>query len=133
MITTFIETIGLELGTITAERAMGRLVITDSHLQPYGVVHGGVYAAIGETLASIGAHHAVQQRDAGMAVVGLENHTSFLRTVRAGATVVAEGTPVHAGRRVQLWTVTMRDEQSGKDLARSTVRLLVVDPHTLPG
>ena len=132
MSTNFVDVMGLELESITADRVTARLLVGAQHLQPFGVVHGGVYAAIGETVASVGAHHAVQQHDAAMAVVGLENHTSFVRTVGIGATIIAESVPVHAGRRVQLWTVTMRDDATGRTLATSTVRLLVVDPATLP-
>ena len=130
--TDFVTTLGLEVESVSAERASARLIVGEQHLQPFGVVHGGVYAAIGETLASLGAHSAVQAHGDGMAVVGLENHTSFLRTVGVGATVVAEAVPVHSGRRVQLWAVTMTDAATGRGLATSTVRLLVVDPTTLP-
>jgi acyl-coenzyme A thioesterase PaaI-like protein len=34
----------------------------------------------------------------------------------------------HAGRRVHQWGVTMRDAEDGRELATSTVRLLLVDP-----
>ncbi|GAC1338613.1 MAG: PaaI family thioesterase [Candidatus Dormibacteria bacterium] len=126
----FVEYLGLVLDRVEAEVVQAHLVVGPEHLQPYGVVHGGVYAAIGETLASLGAHAAAAAREPGKGVVGLENHTSFVSLAREGARVSAEARARHSGRRVQLWTVEMRDG-GGRELAVSTVRLLVVDPAAL--
>jgi uncharacterized protein (TIGR00369 family) len=46
--------IGLELTEVSADIARGRIEVHDEILQPFGVVHGGVYAAIAESLASRG-------------------------------------------------------------------------------
>jgi uncharacterized protein (TIGR00369 family) len=62
----------------------------------------------------------------GQSVVGLENHTSFVRAVRSG-TITVTATPVTRGRRVQLWEAVCRDE-SGKTVATGRVRLLCLDP-----
>lgn len=120
--------IGLQLDELSSQRAAGSLVVEEKHLQPFGLVHGGVYAAIAETLASLGAAMAVRERHGDQTVVGLENHTSFLRAARAGERIVAEAVPRHAGRRVQQWAVTMRGTSDPRELATSTVRLLVVSP-----
>lgn len=118
---------GLRVTEQSGERVRAELVADERHLQPFGLVHGGVYATIAETLASIGATLAAMQRKPGTGAVGLENHTSFIRAVGKGTRIVAEATPRHAGARVQLWTVTMRDAQDQRELAVSTVRLAVVD------
>jgi uncharacterized protein (TIGR00369 family) len=124
----FIGLLGLQFDEISATRVTAHLVIGEQHLQPYGLVHGGVYAAVAETLASIGAMVAAGSDGSGRGAVGLENHTSFLRTAGAGQRVDAEATVRHAGRRVHQWAVTVRDAQDGRELATSTVRLLLVDP-----
>jgi uncharacterized protein (TIGR00369 family) len=62
----------------------------------------------------------------GQSVVGLENHTSFVRAVRRGR-ITATATPVTRGRRVQLWEATCRDE-TGRVVATGRVRLLCLDP-----
>jgi 1,4-dihydroxy-2-naphthoyl-CoA hydrolase len=77
-------------------------------LQPFGLVHGGVYAAIAETLASIGTFVGVH--DQGMAAMGLSNSTSFLRPILAG-TIHAEARPLHRGRTTWLWDVDIRDDE----------------------
>lgn len=127
----FIDVLAVDWGETTPERVSGRLVIQAHHLQPYGVVHGGVYAAVAETAASLGAHLSAVARDPEAGAVGLENHTTFLRAVGAGAEVEFEARPLHAGRRTQAWEVVMRDAASGREVARSQVRLMVVKPGTL--
>ncbi len=110
---------------------MARLLVTDAHLQPTGIIHGGVHAACAETVASIGASLSARRLDPEAIGVGLENHTTFMRAARAGAELHVEATPLHGGRRTQSWVVDIRDAVSGRALARSTVRLLVVRPDTL--
>lgn len=127
----FIDFIGIELLEAGPERVVGRVRAGQQHLQPYGVIHGGVHAALAETVASIGAGLAAAARDPADGAVGLENHTTFVRAARAGAEVVAEAVPIHAGRRTQVWAVTIRESGgagAGRELARSTVRLLVTRP-----
>ncbi len=123
----FIAHLGLRLDEVGAERVTGHLDVGPEHLQPYGLVHGGVYAAIAETLASLGAMAAARRNGPSLGAVGLENHTSFLRGVGAGRRIEAEAVVRHGGRRVHHWTVTMRDASDGRELAVSAVRLLVVD------
>jgi 1,4-dihydroxy-2-naphthoyl-CoA hydrolase len=127
----FVSLIGLEFDAVTPERVTAHLAVGERHLQPYGLVHGGVHAAIAETLASVGAAVAVREAGGAGGVVGLENHTSFLRTARAGERVEAEAVPLHGGRRVQSWEVSMRAASDGRVLAVSRVRLLVVNPQAL--
>jgi uncharacterized protein (TIGR00369 family) len=124
----FIGLLGLQFDEITSTRVTAHLEIGEQHLQPYGLVHGGVYAAVAESLASVGATVAAGTEGSGRGAVGLENHTSFLRTARAGQRVDAEATVRHAGRRVHQWEVTMRDAEDGRELATSRVRLLLVEP-----
>jgi 1,4-dihydroxy-2-naphthoyl-CoA hydrolase len=129
----FVELLGVEWLEVTASRVVGRLVIDERHLQPYGIVHGGVYATIAESAASIGAHLSAVSFDPANGAVGLENHTTFLRAAGAGTEVIVEATPLHAGRRAQAWTVDIRDGATKRQLAVSQVRLMVVQPGALQG
>jgi uncharacterized protein (TIGR00369 family) len=96
------------------------------HKQPYGIVHGGVHCGVIEAVCSCGAGMDAMTR--GQSVVGLENHTSFVRAVREG-TVTVTAKPVTRGRRVQLWEAVCRDA-AGKIVATGRVRLLCLDPGT---
>ena len=66
----------------TADEVVAEWTVAPQHLQAYGIVHGGVHSGVIETLASVGA--ALHGMPRGQSVVGLENHTSFLRAVREG-------------------------------------------------
>lgn len=91
--------------------------------QPHGLVHGGVYSAIIETLASVGA--ALNTMQQGRHVVGLENSTTFLRAVREGK-LIGRATPLHRGRRTHVWSVSIRDGQE-REVASGRVRVLCIE------
>ena len=104
--TTLEETLGLELGELHEDRATGRFAVTDSVKQHLGVVHGGVYASLAESIASHATHLAV--RKDGNAAMGLSNMTSFLRPVTEGV-VSGEATRLHRGRTTWVWDVRLTD------------------------
>ncbi|UUO03139.1 PaaI family thioesterase [Mycolicibacterium novocastrense] len=107
----------LELGP---DGGRAQLTVTDKLLQPYGIVHGGVYCSIVESLASVSA--AVWLADNGGGnVVGVNNNTDFLRAISSG-TVTAVSTPIHRGRRQRLWQITITDDDD-RLVARGQVRL----------
>jgi uncharacterized protein (TIGR00369 family) len=115
------EAVGLDVFEWTPERVRARVVIEGRHQQPYGIVHGGVYAAIVESVASHGGAAAGQAL--GVAgVVGVSNTPDFLRPHREGP-LDAVGTPVFVGRTQQLWLVEITRPSDGKLVARGQVRL----------
>ena len=114
---------GLTFTAVTADEVVGELTVADQHLQPYGVVHGGVHAGIIEAACSTGA--AVHAMKSGQSVVGVENATSFLRAARSGKLRVT-AVPVSRGRRTQVWEATVRDEQ-GRALATGRVRVMSLE------
>ena len=123
----FDQVLGLELLEADGDRVTGRLAVQPHLHQPYGIVHGGVYCSAVETAASVGG--ALWFGDRGN-VVGVSNHTNFLRAVREGVLDV-EALPVHRGRTQQLWQVTVKDEQ-GRLVAQGQVRLANIVPEALP-
>ena len=110
--------IGLELLSADGDEVVARLPITPALHQPYGIVHGGVYCTVVETTASVGG--AMWFGDRGN-VVGVSNHTNFLRAVREGVLDV-RASPVHRGRTQQLWSVEVTDDK-GRLVAKGEVRL----------
>lgn len=116
--------LGLVVESATVARVTASLDVDPAvHMQPMGLVHGGVWASIGETLASIGAALAVL--DEGKTSAGMENHTSFLRPVTTAQRVTAVAEPIHRGRTTQSWEVRISDAQ-GRLVARSYVRLAII-------
>lgn len=99
---------GLEIIELTPERGRAQVPIRDELKQPFGLVHGGVYAAIAESLASLCTGIAVFPE--GKQASGLSNQTSFLRPMLEG-TIHAEAVRKHAGRTTWVWEVEQSDDQ----------------------
>ena len=114
----FIKLVGLRIEQASGDRVVLTCPVTPDLHQPFGLVHGGVYATLAETAASVGA--SLWFGDRGK-VVGVSNHTDFLRAVRSGE-LRAEATPLSRGRTTQLWQVEITDEQ-GRLIAHAKVRL----------
>ena len=108
----------------TPDEVRAELTIGPEHLQGYGIVHGGVHCGLIETLASIGAALVALPRH--QSVVGLENSTSFVRAVRAGAKLHAVSTPITRGRKTQVWEARVLDE-TDQIVATGRVRLLCLE------
>jgi uncharacterized protein (TIGR00369 family) len=108
----------------TKDEVRAELTVGPEHLQGYGIVHGGVHCGLIESLASIGA--ALFALPKGQSVVGLENHTSFIRAVRTGSKLRAVSTPVTRGNRTQVWEARVIDEED-RTVATGRVRLLCLD------
>ncbi|WP_132994197.1 PaaI family thioesterase [Gordonia zhaorongruii] len=113
--------LGFEIEEVSGDGIRGGLTITENHHQPFGIVHGGVYCALAESAASVSGFCWLQEKRLGGTAVGVNNSTDFLRSVPQGRILVTT-TPVHRGRRQQLWQVDMADDQ-GRLLAQSRVRL----------
>lgn len=101
------------------EELRGRVPVTDRVRQVYGMVHGGVYAAMAEALASFGTYRAVAAD--GKTGIGISNHTSFMRPITEG-TVHAVARPRHRGRATWVWDVEISDDDGHVcALARVTI------------
>lgn len=118
----FERAIGLRFTAISADELVAEIAIGPHLTQPYGIVHGGVYASIIETLASAGAA-LFAMRD-GKTSVGLENTTSFVRAVRGG-TLIATARPIHRGRSSQVWGVEIHESE--KLVATGRVRTMSLE------
>ena len=98
---------GLELVSATDEEIRAKVAVRDELLQPAGLVHGGVFASIAESIASMGTFWAVHED--GKAAMGLSNQTSFLRPITKG-TIHATARRRHRGRTTWVWEVDITDD-----------------------
>jgi 1,4-dihydroxy-2-naphthoyl-CoA hydrolase len=117
--------LGLTYVEMTPDGGRAVLEVNDTLLQLMGIVHGGVYCSIVESMASVSAHVWLSENGGGN-VVGVNNNTDFLRAISSG-TITAVSTPLHRGRRQQLWLVTITDEND-RVVARGQVRLQNLPP-----
>ena len=119
----FLRELGLELDEVSGSRVTAHLELAPRHHTPWGIVHGGVYTTVVESVASIGA--SMHVRDKGQVAVGLTNTTHFLRPVTAGrAHIVA--VPLSQGRTQQLWQVDITDGL-GKLIEKGELRVQNVE------
>ncbi|HZL49221.1 MAG TPA: PaaI family thioesterase [Solirubrobacteraceae bacterium] len=98
---------GLKLVDFADGEVRARVELRDDLKQPMGLLHGGVYASIAESLASLATALGVLER--GETAMGLSNSTSFLRPVTEGA-VHAHATRLHRGRTTWVWDVRFSDD-----------------------
>ena len=99
---------GLELLDYSETEVHARVEVRDELRQPAGLVHGGVFASIAETLASMATWMAVHEQ--GKTAMGLSNQTSFLRPIVEG-TIHAVARRRHKGRSTWVWEVDITDDQ----------------------
>ena len=112
--------IGLTYTELSPDGVRAQLVVVPDLHQPMGIVHGGVWCSMVESMASVSAFLWLE-RNAGGNVVGVNNSTDFLRAITEG-TAYGVSEPIHRGRLQQLWLVSITDD-SERLIARGQVRL----------
>jgi len=112
---------GLEILAYDEQEVTARVTVRDELKQPAGLVHGGVYASIAESVASMATALAVIPE--GNLAMGLSNNTSFLRPVTEG-TVHAHATRLHRGRTTWVWDVRFTDD-AGRTCALTRMTIAV--------
>lgn len=104
---TLMATLGIEVTEATKERVVARMPVGPRVHQPFGLLHGGASVALAETVVSIGAWMNLDREKE--FAVGLEINANHVRAVKDG-TVTATATPVHVGRRTQVWEARLVDD-----------------------
>ena len=115
------DVLGFELLEAGPDGCRARFSIEERVKQPAGLVHGGAYAALAESMVSATTYLAVA--DDGNFAVGQSNHTTFMRPATEG-TVHAVGVPLHRGRTTWVWDVTFTDDE-GRLCAATRVTMAV--------
>ena len=101
------ELVGVEVLDVGPEGARARIEVGPQHLQPFGTVHGGVYASLAEAICSVATYTAVHED--GMVAMAQSNATTFVRPVTEG-TVTAVATPRQRGRTTWVWDCDLTDD-----------------------
>jgi uncharacterized protein (TIGR00369 family) len=100
--------IGTEWLQMGAEEASGRIAVADHHKQPFGLVHGGLYATLAESICSEATGRVVGPE--GKVPLGQSNSTTFLRPITEGH-INAVARRRHGGRTTWVWDVEISDDQ----------------------
>jgi len=105
----FDGTLGLVFDPTAPDEVCAVVEVRDGLCNPFGIVHGGVYSSIAESVATASTIYRVHSDDRRSAI-GSTNHTSLLRPISEGATH-ASGRVLHAGRTSWTWDVEFRDNE----------------------
>jgi 1,4-dihydroxy-2-naphthoyl-CoA hydrolase len=119
--TGFAEEIGTEWIDFDPDNARARIAVEKRHLQPFGIVHGGVYATLAESICSAATYNTV--REDGMVAMGQANDTTFLRPISEGE-ITATARTRHRGRTTWVWDVEITDDE-GRVCALSRMTIAV--------
>ncbi len=109
------EKMGIEFTEFSVERCVATMPV-EGNTQPVGLLHGGAYVVIGESLGSMAANlHA----GAGRLAVGVDINATHTRSATSGI-VTAVCTPIHLGRSMTVHEIVVTDDQGRRC---STVRI----------
>jgi 1,4-dihydroxy-2-naphthoyl-CoA hydrolase len=116
---------GLDVLHLDASEVRAQVPVRDGIKQPMGLVHGGVYASMAESMTSWGTAQGAPE---GSTVMGLSNQTSFLRPITAG-TIHAAARIRHRGRTTCVWEVEITDDDERLcALVRMTIAIRPMPP-----
>ncbi len=122
------EHLGLEMVEVGPNFLKGRLPVDHRTTQPFGILHGGASCVLSETLGSVAAWMTIDPEH--YRAVGLEINCNHIRAVTSGA-VIGTCTPIHTGRRTQIWQTDMVEEATGKRTAISRLTVAIIEHGTL--
>jgi 1,4-dihydroxy-2-naphthoyl-CoA hydrolase len=115
---------GLELVELSDTEVRARVAVRDEIKQAYGLIHGGVYASLAESMTSLAT--AIGVAEEGKIAIGLSNSTSFLRPITGGS-VNAQAERLHRGRTTWVWDVRFTDD-AGRTCALTRMTVAVREP-----
>jgi uncharacterized protein (TIGR00369 family) len=115
------EFLGLRVVEAMPDRVVAELTIRDELLTAGGALHGGTIMALADTVGAVGT---TLNLPAGAGTTTLESKTNFFGAGRAGV-VRAEATPLHRGKRTQVWQTRVTDD-TGRLLAQTIQTQMVL-------
>ena len=120
---TITEVLGIEITDFGPDYFCGKMPVDHRTVQPYGLLHGGAFAVLAESLGSIAGGMQVNLET--QSVVGVEINCNHLRSARDGW-VYGKATPVKIGRTIHVWNIEIKNE-GDKLVAVSRLTLAVID------
>jgi 1,4-dihydroxy-2-naphthoyl-CoA hydrolase len=104
----FIEVLGIEFLSAESEKLVARMLVRPELMGANDRIHGGVLMAFADTVGGFATF--INLPEGANGTTTMESKTNFLRPVQVGATLIATATPLHKGRRTQVWTTRIEDD-----------------------
>ncbi len=120
--------VGIDFLAIGPDFLKARMPVDERTTQPFGILHGGASCVLSETLGSVASWMTIDPEK--YRAVGIEINCNHIRAVTKGY-VVGTCTPMHVGKRTQVWQTDITEEGTGKRVAISRLTVAVIDQGTL--
>jgi uncharacterized protein (TIGR00369 family) len=114
--------LGMTVITAEPDRVIAELIVAEEHCTIGHTIHGGAIMAFADTLGALGTVLNLRE---GQSTTTVESKTNFFAAAPAGSRLVAESTPLHRGRRTQVWETRLTGE-NGRLVAKVTQTQLVL-------
>jgi 1,4-dihydroxy-2-naphthoyl-CoA hydrolase len=121
----FADLLGIEFVAASKDMVRARLVVRPEVCTRPSTIHGGALMAFADTLGAAGT---VVNLPEGHATTTIESKTNFLSGAPLGTVIIGEATPVHRGRRTQVWQTRITRESDGGLVALVTQTQMVLEP-----
>src|SRR5579871_1381863 len=119
----FADLKGVIFTDASLERVVAKMLVRPDLCTANNVVHGGALMAFAD---SVGAAATIINLPAdAKGTTTLESKTNFISGAKEGTTLIATATPVHRGRRTQVWQTRLESEE-GKLVALVTQTQMVL-------
>lgn len=119
----FAELKGVQFTEAERDRVVARMMIKPELCTLGHIAHGGAIMAFADSVGA--AATVINLPEDAKGTTTLESKTNFIGSAKEGATIIATATPVHRGRRTQVWTTRLETED-GKLVAVVTQTQLVL-------
>ena len=116
------EWMGIEFIEIGEDYLLARMPVDHRTIQPLGVVNGGAFCVLAETVGSLAANICIDREQ--FVAVGLDINANHIRPVKDGF-VFATATSESIGRTTQIWSIRIEDE-AGKLVCISRITMAVI-------
>jgi len=122
---TMSDWLGIELCELGSDFLTAKMPVDHRTVQPLGVVNGGAFCALAETVGSVAANLCIDRSK--QVALGLDINANHIRSANKGF-VYGKAIPLHIGKTTQVWEIKITDDE-GKLCCISRLTLSVI---TLP-
>lgn len=120
----FARHLGIEIISVEPEKVVGEMLVKAEVCTLPDILHGGAIMAFADTLGALGT---VANLPSGKWTTTIESKTNFIGAAKLGQRLVAEATPVHRGKRTQVWQTRITTKDAGRLVAVVTQTQMVLE------
>lgn len=117
-----LDHLDIKIEHVSKEKVILTMIVNEKHLQPFGLMHGGINALLIETATSVGANESLDTTK--QVAVGLDIQVSHLKPATKGDLLTIVATPDHIGKTTQVWQAYISNQRQ-KNISVGRCTLMV--------